>query len=173
MILFWYFLLYSFLGFLLEVLFAWSTGGHPQRKCLLLLPLCPVYGLGACLIVGTAGHFTHPLLIFFAGAVLSTACEYIMAAFYEDVLLVSFWDYSDLPLNLHGRVCLPFSLAWGLLSVPLVRRLHPAILSLHFAPPPPLTAVMAAALVCDTAVSALLLRHFHTRDALDWYLPRA
>ena len=173
MIWFWYFLLYSFIGFLLEVLFAWSTGGHPRRKCLLLLPLCPVYGLGACLIVGTAGHFTNPLLLFFVGAVLSTACEYIMAAFYEEVLLVSFWDYSDLPLNLHGRVCLPFSLAWGLLSVPLVRWLHPAILSLAFEPPIPLTVVMAAALCSDMCVSALLLRHFHTRDALDWYLPGA
>jgi uncharacterized membrane protein len=132
-----------------------------------------VYGLGACLIVGTAGHFTHSLLLFFVGAVLSTACEYIMATFYEEVLLVSFWDYSDLPLNLHGRVCLPFSLAWGLLSVPLVRWLHPAILSLSFAPPVPLTVAMAAALCSDMCVSALLLRHFHTRDALDWYLPGA
>jgi uncharacterized membrane protein len=89
------------------------------------------------------------------------------------VLLVSFWDYSDLPMNLHGRVCLPFSLAWGLLSVPLVRWLHPAILSLSFAPPVPLTVAMAAALCSDMCVSALLLRHFHTRDALDWYLPGA
>ena len=45
---FWYFLFYSFLGFLLEVGYAWWTGGSLDRKCLLLLPLCPVYGLGYC-----------------------------------------------------------------------------------------------------------------------------
>ena len=173
MIWFWYFLIYSFIGFLLEVLFAWSTGGHPQRKCLLLLPLCPVYGLGACLILGTAGHITNPLHLFCSGTVLSTACEYIMAAFYEDVLHVSFWDYSALPCNLHGRVCLPFSLAWGLLSIPLVRWLHPAVSAIPFAPPALLTVLVLAALSSDMIVSSMLLRHFHTRDALDWYLPGA
>ena len=173
MVWFWYFLLYSFIGFLLEVIFAWAAGSHPQRKCLLVLPLCPVYGLGACLILGTAGHITQPVALFLIGGVLSTACEYIMAAFYEDVLRVSFWDYSDIPCNLHGRVCLPFSLAWGLLSVPLVRWLHPAVVSLTLLPPYPVTLLTAAALVCDVLVSGLLLRHFRTRDALDWYLRRA
>lgn len=48
---FWYFLFYSFLGFLLEVGYAWWTGGPLDRKCLLLLPLCPVYGLGACTVL--------------------------------------------------------------------------------------------------------------------------
>ena len=48
---FWYFLFYSFLGFLLEVGYAWWTGGPLDRKCLLLLPLCPVYGLGACAVL--------------------------------------------------------------------------------------------------------------------------
>ena len=173
MILFWDFLLYSFVGFLLEVAFAWATGGHPQRKCLLVLPLCPVYGLGACLIVGAAGHIAHPLPLFCVGAVLSTACEYIMATFYEDVLRVSFWDYSHLPFNIHGRVCLLFSLAWGLLSVPLVRWLHPAVAAIPFSPPLPLTAIVVAAVAADVVVSALLLRHFRTRNALDWYLRRA
>ena len=173
MVLFWYFLFYSFIGFLLEVVFAWATGGRSQRKCLLILPLCPVYGLGACLIIGAVGHITHPLPLFCVGAVLSTACEYIMATFYEDVLLVRFWDYSHLPFNIHGRVCLPFSLAWGLLSVPLVRWLHPAVSAVPFSPPLPLTALAAAAVAADAVVSALLLRHFRTRDALDWYLRRA
>ena len=171
--LFWYFLLYSFVGFLLEVGFARITGSHPQRKCLLILPLCPVYGLGACFILGIAEHFTNPLALFCVGATLSTACEYITAAFYEDVLRVSFWDYSALPFNLHGRVCLPFSLVWGLLSIPLVRWIHPIVASYELALPPMVTVFTAAALISDAAISALLLRHFRTRDALDWYLPKA
>ena len=173
MIWFWYFLFYSFVGFLLEVVFARATGGHPRRKCLLLLPLCPVYGLGACLIVGTVSPFSHPIVLFGIGSLLSTACEYLMAAFYEEVLGTAFWDYSQLPLNLHGRVCLPFSLAWGFLSIPLVRWLHPVI-SAHWVQPPfTVTVLTAAALVSDCLVSALLLRRCRTRDALDWYRPRA
>ena len=46
MIWFWLFLLYSFAGYGLEKLFAAATASPQQvRKCFLLLPLCPVYGL--------------------------------------------------------------------------------------------------------------------------------
>ena len=45
---FWYFMLYSFLGFVLEVLFARAIRNPKRdRKCFYFLPLCPVYGLGA------------------------------------------------------------------------------------------------------------------------------
>ena len=170
MIWFWYFLFYSFVGFLLEVTFARCTGGHPRRKCLLVLPLCPVYGLGACLILGTSSELNAPAALFVIGAILATASEYCMAAFYEDILGVSFWDYSDLPFHIHGRVCLPFSLAWGLLSIPLVRWLHPLVVSVSFDPPMFVTALMLAACLSDTLVSGLLLHRFRTRDVLDWYV---
>ncbi|MBQ8801726.1 MAG: putative ABC transporter permease [Clostridium sp.] len=170
MIWFWFFLFYSFVGFLLEVAFAWCTGGHPRRKCLLVLPLCPVYGLGACLILGASADLNSPAALFAVGAVLATASEYCMAAFYEDILGVSFWDYSDLPFHIHGRVCLPFSIAWGLLSIPLVRWLHPLVSSVSFDPPAFVTVLMVTALAADGLVSGLLLRKFRTRDVLDWYV---
>ena len=58
----WYFIWYSFLGFLLEVGYARWTGGRRDRKCLLLLPLCPVYGLGACAVLLPVSytHLTLP-----------------------------------------------------------------------------------------------------------------
>ena len=168
MSLFWSFLFYSFLGFVLEVFFAHFAGGNPHRKCLRLFPLCPVYGFGACTIVGAAGGHTSPVLIFLMGTAFATAWEYIMAAFYEDVLGVPFWDYSDVPLNVHGRVCLPFSLAWGLLSVPLVRWVHPWLSSLAFAPPAPVTALMAIALGLDTLISCALVIQSGTRESLNW-----
>ena len=166
MIWFWYFLLYSFIGFLLEVLFAWITGGHPRRKCLLLLPLCPVYGLGACLILGTTGHFTHPLLLFCVGAVLSTACEYIMATFYEEVLLVSFWDYSDLPLNLHGRVCLPFALVWGGLTALAVRWVQPMVERLAEQTVPEVTYLCLLVFAADALCSLRILQVRKDPEAL-------
>ena len=65
----WYFYWYSFLGFLLEVAFA-RISGHPKRdrKCLLLLPLCPVYGLGACLILWLAPLGRGPLWVAVSGS---------------------------------------------------------------------------------------------------------
>ena len=69
MVIFWNFTLYSFLGFLLEVAYAHATGGRPNRKCLRVLPLCPVYGIGACLILFfSALAKEYPPALFFLGA---------------------------------------------------------------------------------------------------------
>ena len=117
----WYFIWYSFLGFLLEVGYARWTGGRRDRKCLLLLPLCPVYGLGACAVLLLPPWvLERPLLLVVAGGAAATGVEYGMALFYERVLRVSFWNYDGLTGSIHGRVCLPFALAWSLLILPLV-----------------------------------------------------
>ena len=169
MVLFWNFTLYSFLGFLLEVAYTHATGGRPNRKCLRVLPLCPVYGIGACLILFFSGLAKeYPPALFFLGAVTATAVEYLTAAFYETVLGVSFWDYSDLPGNLHGRVCLPFSLAWGVLSLPLVYWLHPLLSSALAAIPAPVSWMALAALAMDTLLSAALLRRYRDISCLCW-----
>ena len=170
---FWNFVVYSFLGFLLEVTFARMTGGRPDRKCLLVLPLCPVYGLGACAILLLPSQVASvPLLLFLGGALTATAAEYLMALFYEEALGVSFWDYRELPGNIQGRVCLPFSLAWGLLSLPLVYWVHPALLPLLLAIPRPVTWLALATLLTDALLSGLLLRRTGDRHCLQWYAVR-
>ena len=168
---FWYFVAYSFLGFLLEVVYARIThSGKPDRKCFLLLPLCPVYGLGALGIL-TAARFlgSRPLLLALVGGGAATAAEYLMSLFYEKVLKVSFWDYSDLPFHINGRVCLPFSLAWSVLALGLVYLLHPWIVMLVGWIPAGLTAPAVILLIADTAVSAWLLRTTGRTDSLKWY----
>lgn len=169
---FWCFFLYSFLGFLLEVAYARLTGGRPDRKCLLLLPLCPVYGLGACAILLLPGWVTaRPALLFLLGGGAATGAEYLMALFYERVLGVSFWDYRGLPGSIQGRVCLPFSLAWGLLCLPLVYWLHPLLAPVLTAVPAPVSGVVMALLAADVVTSCLLLRRTGNRDLLRWYRP--
>ena len=167
---FWTFTLYSFLGFLLEVAYARATGGRRDRKCLLVLPLCPVYGLGACavlLLSGWARGFSP--LLFLLSAAAATGVEYTMSLFYQRVLGVSFWDYGELPWNLGGRVCLPFSLAWGCLSLPLVYWLHPLLSPWFPAIPGPVTWTAGLALGTDVLLSAALLRRTGDRACLRWY----
>ena len=110
----WNFILYSFFGFLLEVAYARATGGRGDRKSLLVLPLCPVYGVGACLILLLPRTvIQNPFTLFLLGGLAATAAEYGMAILYERGLGVSFWDYTGLPGSIQGKICLPFSLAWG------------------------------------------------------------
>ncbi len=167
---FWCFCVYSFLGFLLEVGYARATGGRLDRKCLLVLPLCPVYGLGACAVLVLAGWVKEfsPLL-FFLSAVAATAVEYGASLFYQRVLGVSFWDYRGLPWNLDGRVCLPFSLAWGCLALPLVYWLHPLLAPLLSDIPALVTWAAAVTLGVDMVLSCILLRRTRDRSCLKWY----
>lgn len=170
MVLFWSFLVYSFLGFLLEVIYARVTGGQRDRKCFLVLPLCPVYGLGACAILSLpAGVVQSPILLFLLGGLTATAAEYFTALLYEHGFGISFWDYRDLPGNLQGRVCLPFSLVWGILSLPLVYRLHPMLLPFLSAIPIPVGWLALATVLADGVVSSLLLKRTGSRECLRWY----
>ncbi|NBI65511.1 hypothetical protein D1646_01555 [Pseudoflavonifractor sp. 60] len=170
MIWFWSFFLYSFAGFVLEVLFSWLAGTRSHRKGLLVLPICPVYGLGACLILLLPPWVqAWPWALFLLGGVTATAAEYFDAVYHQRVLGVSFWDYSGLPGNLHGRVCLPFSLAWGVLSLVLVYGVNPALLPWLARIPAPVSAVSLAALVFDAALTLLILRQTGDTARLQWY----
>lgn len=169
--LFWYFVLYSFLGFLLEVAFARAIRSPKRdRKCFLLLPLCPVYGLGALGILAAAEVCgPHPLLLALAGGGAATAAEYLMGVFYQRALGVEFWDYSGLPLNLGGKICLPFSAAWGVLALALVYWVHPLAAALVGRIPAWLAPAAAILLLTDGAVTMYLLRTTGATDSLRWY----
>lgn len=166
---FWNFFFYSFLGFGLEVVYAYLTGGRRDRKRTLLLPLCPVYGVGAAAILFFApvagGNKTG---IFLLGGVTATAVEYILAVWYEKGLGVSFWDYSGVTGNLHGRVCLPFSAVWGFLSVGLVCWVHPAMESI-LRISAPVTVAWIILVIGDLAISGVMLRFSGDRICLRWY----
>lgn len=166
----WYFVLYSFLGFLLEVAFARVTH-HPKkdRKCFLLLPLCPVYGVGALLIHWLAGMADVPLWVMTAGCLGATAAEFGAGLFYRHVLGVDFWDYSDRPHNLYGLVCPQFSLYWMVLALILVYWVDPFVIPLLQAIPARLGPPMAIVLGVDGLVSALALRMTGTTEVLRWY----
>lgn len=159
MLWFWTFVSYSFLGFFLEATYAAATGGNPDRKGLCVLPLCPVYGVGACLILALSGPVVgQPPALFLLGGLAATATEYLSALYHEKVLGVTFWSYQGLPGNVQGRVCLLFSCAWGALAQVLVYWVHPALLPWLMAIPAPVGWTFLGAVALDGLLSALLLR---------------
>ena len=159
MLWFWTFVSYSFLGFFLEATYAAATGGNPDRKGLCVLPLCPVYGVGACLILALSGPVVgQPPALFLLGGLAATATEYLSALYHEKVLGVTFWSYQGLPGNVQGRVCLLFSCAWGALAQVLVYWFHPALLPWLMAIPAPVGWTFLGAVALDGLLSALLLR---------------
>lgn len=167
----WYFILYSILGWGLETVYARLTGSQKGRKCTLVLPLCPVYGLGACAILAlSAWTRGRPVLLAVLGALAATAVEYGMAVVYEQALGVAFWDYRGLPGNLQGRVCLPFTLAWGILSFVLVYVVHPLMARIVSALPTGVGILACLTVGTDLLISAWLLRQTGDPACLRWWV---
>lgn len=156
----WIFWIYSFLGFGLEKGFAAATRAeNKRRRCFLLLPLCPVYGLGMMAVLAlpeilTGGFWSLALW----GGLAATAVEYAVHWWYEAVLGVRFWDYSRVWGNLQGRVCLPFTLAWGLLTAVAARWVQPGVEALAAAVPWPVTYGALLVFTADAVCSAWFLR---------------
>ena len=168
----WYFIFYSFCGFLLEVAFARLTGDPKQdRKCLLLLPLCPVYGLGACLILLLAPLAPGAVWVFAAGGLAATAAELSMGLFYRFGLGVEFWNYTGMRGSVGGLICPAFSLCWGVLALALVYWVHPALAPLAQQLPDWLAPPALILLGADTLVSCVALRRAGTTEVLKWYAP--
>ncbi|MEG0756307.1 MAG: putative ABC transporter permease, partial [Oscillospiraceae bacterium] len=165
------FVLYSFGGFLLEVAFARVTRNPKKdRKCFYLLPLCPVYGLGAVGILALPDAvLQHFWLLFFCGAMVATLTEYAVGFLDEKIMGVAFWDYSHLPLNVGGKVCLLFSGLWGILAVVLVRIVHPFVGAVTAQIPLFLALPLLVLVAGDGLRSAVLLRRTRSPRCLMWY----
>ena len=156
---FWIFAWYSLIGFVIEKLFAAARNAkHHVRKCFLLLPLCPVYGLSMIAVLHLPTELCDtPLRLIFYGGLTATAVEYAAHFFYEKTLGVMFWDYSDTKMDINRRVCVPFSIVWGLLVWVALRYVQPWINAMIWRTPPVATLVAVLLLVADSFYSARLL----------------
>jgi uncharacterized membrane protein len=163
----WYFWFYSFLGYLLEKGFAWATKSAQQgRKGFLALPLCPVYGLGMLAVLALPEVWRTGWRLVLAGGLAATAVEYGVHWAYERFLGVRFWDYSCTFGNLRGRVCLPFSVAWGGLVWAAVTWVQPWAVRLAARVPPQVTLICLLAFAADGVCSLWLLRRWRDPEVL-------
>lgn len=153
----WYFWIYSFLGWLVELAFAAASRSEDRRRrCLLVLPLCPVYGFGMLAALALPPMGWAGLMLW--GGLYAAAVEYACHWAGERFLNVRFWDYTQVPGNLQGRVCLPFTLAWGVLVWAAVRLVQPGVEALAAAVPPAVTYAALLTFTADAVCSLYFLR---------------
>ena len=132
-----YFLIYSFLGWCTEVIYAAVAEGRIVNRGFLNGPVCPIYGFGILAVFGTVNTglsrygtsslYKNLLLIFLCGMALTTMIELFGGWALDKLFHARWWDYSDKPLNFHGYICLQFSLLWGIGIVLVVEVVHPLI----------------------------------------------
>jgi uncharacterized membrane protein len=136
----WFFLLYSALGWVVEVVYCTLVSGKIKNRGFLNGPVCPVYGFGmlallACLHlimdgVGKGGARVEDaggFVVFLGAMVLASTVELIAGRLLDVLFHARWWDYRMRPFNLNGYICLQFSILWGLGGVFVIKLVHPTL----------------------------------------------
>lgn len=125
------FMIYSMIGWVYETLFCTVKTGRWQNRGFLYGPVCPIYGAGAVAIslvrdlFSSGGRDFAMWQIFLISVLGSVVLEYATSYTLEKMFHAMWWDYSDLPFNLHGRVSLFTSLGFGLAGLLVVKWIAP------------------------------------------------
>ena len=126
----WIFVICCVLGFAVETAWYYLRFGYIEsRKSLIYGPLSVAYGLGGIILSVTLNRFRHSSKwkIFLVTFVIGTAAEYIFSWGEELFFGHVSWDYSNVPFNINGRVCLLYSVFWGALGLVWVKYVMPVM----------------------------------------------
>lgn len=124
-----YFIIYSIAGYIIETLFALCRYGVLEsRQSFLYGPFCSIYGVGAVIMILFLQYFQKNRLTLFAGGfIIGSITEYLVSLIGELILHVKWWDYSSMPLNINGRICIYYSFFWGILAIFLMKGIQPHV----------------------------------------------
>lgn len=143
-----FFMIYSLLGWSVEVIYATIKSREFSNRGFLNGPLCPIYGFGVVIIITFLGEYKeHVLQLFIYSTVLVSALEYIVGFALEKLFHHKWWDYSDMKFNIGGYISLYFSLRWGVACVIILKYVHPIIEVLVLKVPLTIGHVIVASLV--------------------------
>ncbi len=166
------FAVYSFTGWIIEVLYRSFTRKRFINPGFLFGPFVPVYGVGALLILLIQNYISpmHIVVQFFIYVIVLSIIEYITSEFFELTFNLKLWDYSDTKFNFKGKISLVFSLGWGVLAIGVSHLLHPIISSqiskINPAYSTLFSAGIAAYFLTDTTYSVASLNRFRRDIAL-------
>lgn len=158
-----WFMIYSFMGWVYETLYVTVKNMKWDNRGFLYGPVCPIYGTGAVAIsmimealpleqASSMEWWKIFLIAFFGSIVLEYGTSYAL----EKLFHAYWWDYSNMPLNVHGRICLPASILFGLAGILVVEVIYPWIKGLTGNCPPILMEFLALVFMAVLAVDVTL-----------------
>ncbi|MBE6160807.1 MAG: hypothetical protein E7158_01110 [Firmicutes bacterium] len=125
------FIIYSFLGWFLEVTCKSIENKRLINRGFLIGPWCPIYGWGCILIIFLLTKFSENFFALFCmSIIICSVLEYFTSYIMEKIFKARWWDYSRWKYNINGRICLETMIPFGILGSLVVYYLHPFILSI-------------------------------------------
>ena len=159
-----FFIIFSIFGWVFETVYGMLYTGEWENRGFLYGPICPIYGTGAVSIIAvcdalstlTGGYELKWWQIFLIAFLGSFVLEYATSYILERRFHAKWWDYSNLPFNLNGRVCLPASLLFGVAGLFVIYIVYPMTMKWNNMIPPPLFELTALVFMMIVAIDATL-----------------
>lgn len=165
-----YFFVYGFLGWCTEVGFAAFKTHHFVNRGFLNGPICPIYGVGVSAVITVLTPYKSDIIVLYIlSVVLVTVLEGVTGWAMDKIFHNKWWDYSDMPLNIGGYVCLLFSIVWGFACLFIIYFIQPLVHDLlAFIPTIVgiiLIIILGITLIADLYVTASTIFKFNRRLA--------
>ena len=120
------FLIYSFIGWLIEVIGKLIEKHKFINRGFLIGPICPIYGHGCLLMILTLSRYKdNPLTLFICAIFICSLLEYFTSYFMEKIFKARWWDYSTKRFNLNGRICAETMIPFGILGTLVICVINP------------------------------------------------
>ena len=162
----------SFFGVIIEMLWCLVSRGYIESRAGLVYgPFNLLYGFGAVVLTVTLYKFRNrgAWISFLGGIIVGSVVEYVCSWGQELVFGTRSWDYSKMPFNINGRICLLYSIFWGILGVLWIKNLYPRMAKLILKIPNRVgkicTWVLLAFFVVNTVMSGIALTRWSQRNA--------
>lgn len=165
--LFWLFLIYSFIGWIIEAAMGTIKNRSFINRGFSTGPFCLVYGAGAILMTVTLTELLDNFfLLFVSCAIQATIVEWITGKTLERLNHHKWWDYSDKKWNFDGYICFQYTVLWGILGVICLKGGNPLFMTLYRQIPEPVTSILIWVLMgyvlLDALVSLAAALHLRT-----------
>lgn len=160
------FIVYSFFGWILEVLAIAIKEHRFVNRGITNGPLCPIYGFTALTLLLVSSGVNSVFWVFIGSVIYGTIIELITGKVLEKFNKTKWWDYSNKKYNLDGYICLEYSLLWGFLGTILIYVINPLMTfifnGIYLYISVPIIMVLAIIIIIDLLTSFITLKHVNT-----------
>lgn len=159
------FLVYSFVGWVMETCYCWICTKKFVNRGFLIGPVVPIYGTGGVLVyVLLKRYLDMPLVLFIMSIIICSLLEYFTSYYMEKLFKTRWWDYSNRKFNINGRVCLFNMICFGILSLVIMYGVNPFLLDIiHKIDPMVLKTVVSILMtifLIDLGISTKIIYNF-------------
>lgn len=138
-----YFMIYSFGGWVVQGIWVGFKDGKFENTGFYRGPWVPIFGWGCLLILYIIDPISPNMFwVFFNSFFFTSVLEYFISWYLQKRFHRLWWNYSNKPFNIHGRVCLLNSLMYGLAGVVITYFVQPYIAKLYWSIPYSIAAII-------------------------------